>query len=357
MLGLLRHLAAAGHGVTVAADPRGPLAAAAADAGIAVRPLRVRSAIDLAAARRLGRFAREADLIHFHTARAHGLALFLPRTAARRVVTRRMDYRPRPRPYVKALYNRSVDRVVAISGAIRDVLVDSGVEPARISVIPSGVDLGRFVGVAAYRAITRQREWHAQPEDVVVLVVGALVRRKGHGVLLDAAGQLARRGVYARYVFCGDGDRGRALVRQAERLGLSPGLGRGPGLGLGSNAPVHFMGWRDDVPRLLAAADVVAVPSLHEGLGVAALEAMAAARPVVASRTGGLAEVVIQGSTGWLVEAGDAGGLADALEAAIRDPERRLRFGRAGQERAAAEFSMGTMAARNEALYRCLVGS
>jgi len=342
VLGLLRYLSAAGHGVAVAADPRGRLAAAAAGAGIAVRPLRVRSAIDLAAARTLGRFAREVDVVHFHTSRAHALALFLPMTAARRVVTRRMDYRPRPRPYARALYNRCVDRVVAISGAIRDVLIDAGVEPDRITVIPSGVDLRRFVGVEACRANTREREWRAVTEDVVVLVVGALARRKGHAVLLDAAKRLACRGLGARYVFCGDGDRRGELAQQTERLGLT--------------AAVQFMGWRDDVPRLVAAADVVVLPSLHEGLGIAALEAMSAARPVIASRTGGLAEVVIHGSTGWLVEPGDAGALADALEAAIRDPDRRLQFGRAGRERVAAEFGMARMAVRNEELYQCLVG-
>jgi glycosyltransferase involved in cell wall biosynthesis len=343
VLGLLRHLAAAGHEVAVAADPEGRLASAAAGAGVAVRPLRVRSAIDLAAARTLRRFAHEADVIHFHTSRAHGLALFLPRTVARRVVTRRMDYRPRPRPYARVLYNRCVDRVVAISGAVREVLIDAGVQPARITVIPSGVDPGRFAGLEAGRAGTREREWRAGAEDVVVLVVGALVRRKGQAVLLDAAKRLAGRGVAARYAFCGDGTCRDELVREVERLGLG--------------TAVHFMGWRDDVPRLVAAADVVALPSLHEGLGIAALEAMAAAKPVIASRTGGLAEVVIHGSTGWLVEPGDGEALAQALDAAIRDPARRSQLGRAGRERVMAEFSMAKMAARNEELYRCLVGA
>ena len=344
VLGLLCHLAAAGHEVVVAADPQGRLASAAARVDIAVRPLRVRSAVDVAAARVLRRYAAAADVVHFHTSRAHALALFLPGAAARRVVTRRMDYPPRPRPYARALYNRCVDRVVAISGAIRAVLIDAGVQPSRISVIPSGVDPERFVGAEAHRMDTRAREWSAGAEDVVVLVVGALVRRKGHAVLLDAAARLARRGIGARYVFCGDGSARTELARQAEQLGL------------GTTATVRFMGWRDDVPRLLAASDVVVLPSLHEGLGIAALEAMAAGRPVVASRTGGLAEVVIHDSTGWLVAPGDGGALADALEAAIRDPERRRRFGMAGRERVAGEFSMARMAARNEELYRCLVG-
>jgi glycosyltransferase involved in cell wall biosynthesis len=343
VLGLVRHLSAAGHEVVVAAHPDGRLASAATAAGIAVRPLSIRSAVDVAAARGLSRLARGADVVHFHTSRAHAMALFLSTRGVRRVVTRRMDYPPRPGPYVRALYNRCVDGVVAISERIRAVLVAAGVEARRISVIPSGVDLERFVGLDPLREETRAELWGVGGADVVVLAVGALVPRKGHSVLLEAARRLVQRGVEGRYVICGDGEERRSLEQRAAHLGLS--------------STVRFMGWRDDVPRVLAAADVVVLPSLHEGLGVAALEAMAAARPVIASRTGGLAEVVCPGRTGWLVEPGDASGLADALAAAIDDPDLRRCLGRAGQERVASEFSMARMARRNEELYHALVGA
>ena len=341
VLGLARHLRNAGHLVSVAAHPGGPLWRALRAAEIDVHPLAVRNGFDFRAVRALRALAAGADIVHLHTARAHALALWLGRDGEHRVVTRRMDYQPRPRFYARLLYNRRVDRVVAISERIRVVLEEAGVEPTRISVIPSGVEIERFTAAEGAREDTRRVEWCAAPTDIVVLVVGALVLRKGHAVLLEAARELAARGMRLQYAFCGEGERRSELERQVMRLGLA--------------GTVHFMGRRDDVPRLLAGADLVAMPSLHEGLGVAALEAMAAARPLIASRTGGLVEVLREGETGSLVGPGDVRGLADALEAAVRDPVRAKRYGMAGQRRVATEFSMQAMAARNEALYATLV--
>lgn len=344
MLGLVRHLKTRGHAVSVAAHPHGPLWRAVGAQEIALHALPVRNGFDLRAAGVLRRLVADVDVVHFHTARAHALALWLGGGTACRVVTRRMDYRPRPRAYVRVLYNRRVDKVIAISRGIREVLVAAGVDDHRISVIPSGVDVSRFVGAGEMRTEARLEEWGTEVKqtDPVVLVIGALVRRKGHAVLLEAARRMAQRGRRVRYAFCGDGESRRELERQAERLGLG--------------GFVRFLGWRDDMVRVLAGADVVAVPSLHEGLGVAALEAMAAALPVVASRTGGLGEVVVNESTGWLVPPGDAGRLAEALEAAVRHPEQARRYGAAGQARVSSEFSLERMASENEALYQALVG-
>ncbi len=339
--GLVRHLTTGGHRVAVAADPRGRLWEVARAAGVDLRALRVRNGFDVAAAVRLRRWAGEMDVVHLHTARAHALCLLLGSGGGRRVVTRRMDYRPRPAPYARLLYNRCVDHVVAISSAIRDVLLAVGVESGRVSVIPSGVDVRRF-GVANGDREAVRREWGVEPQDPVVVVVGALVRRKGHAVLLEAARRLAARRIRARYVLCGDGVERGVL----ERLAHDAGLGDA----------VRFAGWRGDVPRQLAAADVVAVPSLQEGLGVAALEAMAAGRPVVASRVGGLAEVVQDGETGWLVPPGDPGALAHALMQALVDPECRRSRGEAARLRVTREFSMTRMASDNETLYRRLAG-
>jgi glycosyltransferase involved in cell wall biosynthesis len=342
VLGLACHLCAAGHRVALAAHPGAPLWRAAESAGIAAVPVAVRNALDFRAAQRLRALLAGVDVVHFHTARAHALALWLGTGGTpARVVTRRMDYPPAPRSYARLLYNRRVDRVVAISSAIRDVLVAAGVEAARITVIPSGIDVERFAAAEGERERVRRDAWGVDAADCVVLVVGALVERKGHAVLLAAARALADQGVRLRYVFCGDGVERRALEARARDLALG--------------ARVHFLGFRRDVPALLAGADVVAVPSLHEGLGVAALEAMAAARAVVASRVGGLVEVVRHGTTGWLVPPGDAAVLAAALAAAAGDAAQRRAFGAAGRARVAAEFTMARMAAANEAVYREIV--
>jgi glycosyltransferase involved in cell wall biosynthesis len=341
VLGLMRHLRAAGHRVILAACAGAPIWEAAAAAGVESRALPVRNALDVPAARRLRAMLADVDVVHFHTARAHALALWLGPDRTVRVATRRMDYAPSPRAYVRVLYNRRVDRVVAISHGIRDVLVAAGVEPNRIAVIPSGVEVERFVAAEGAREQVRRQEWGAGEAECVVLVVAALAARKGHAVLLEAAALADARRPGLRYVFCGEGPERAALAARAHALGLA--------------GQVRFAGFRRDVPRLLAGADVVAVPSLHEGLGIAALEAMAAARPVIASRVGGLLEAVRGGETGWLVAAGDARGLAAALAAAAGEPARARAFGLAGRARVVREFAMARMAAANEALYRDLL--
>ncbi len=328
---LLRELAARGQRARLAADPRGRLAAVAAEMGVPVVPLRIANNVDVRAGFALRRLVPGHDVVHFHTARAHALAPFCRQPGTRLVVTRRMDYRPSGGVYARWLYNRAVDAVIAISDGVRAALVAAGVRPERIRVVPSGIDPARYEAPADAGAALR-RAAGAAPSDVVVVVMGGLVVRKGHAVLLAAA---ERAPASLRYVFCGDGTERAALERTAAGLG-----GR-----------VHFAGFRGDVAACLAAADVVALPSLHEGLGVAALEAMAASRAVVASRVGGLGEVVEDGVTGMLVSPSDPAALAAALEALAGEPMRRAAMGIAGRARVAARFTAARMAEGTIACY------
>jgi glycosyltransferase involved in cell wall biosynthesis len=145
-------------------------------------------------------------------------------------------------------------------------------------------------------------------------------------------------------VWCaGDGAERAALEAQRAALGL--------------DARVRFLGRVDDVAELLAGADVCVMPSRHEGLGVAALEAMAAGVPVVASRVGGLPEAVVDGATGCLVAPDDASALADALGRLVADRDLRRALGAAGAARVRARFSMDAMAAGTLAVYRRLAES
>jgi glycosyltransferase involved in cell wall biosynthesis len=337
VLGLVRYLAARGLRQTVAADPRGVLADAVAALGVRIEPLRIRNHLDLAAGRRLaGLLARDRyDIVHFHTARAHAMSAFLGRSPqARRVVTRRMDYPLRGGWYARWLYNRAVDAVVAISEGVRSVLVAGGVEATRIHVIPSGVETEGFAASDAVRAAERARRGLAD-DELVVAVIASLEERKGHAVLLDAVAVLPD--LRLRVLCAGAGSRAAALAARRDALGLG---GR-----------VAFLGPVGNVAGLLAAADVVVMPSLQEGLGVAALEAMAAGRPLIASRAGGLPEVVGNEVAGLLVEPGDAPALAVALRRLAADPEAARALGRAGRTRVRERFSMEAMAGATLALY------
>jgi len=334
VLALVSVLAARGHASTVAAHPAGPLALAAAAAGARIIPLGIANHFDVRAALVLRRLAPGFDVVHFHTARAHALAPLSRGRGARLVVTRRMDYVPAGGPYVRFLYNRSVDAVIAISEGVRTALIRVGVRAERIRVVPSGIDARALAAPPAARAAVR-REWGLGDDEVAVVALGALEVRKGHAVLLAAAAGLASAAPRLRYVFCGEGRQAKALAGAAAAL----------------DGVVEMVGFRRDVAACLAAADIVALPSLQEGLGVAALEAMAAGRPVVASRVGGLAEAVVHEETGLLVPPGDPTALAAALARLARDPDLRARLGVAGHARVLARYTATRMAEGTLACY------
>lgn len=331
---LLKALARLGHRSTLAAPPEAPLARVAAAEGIPVVPLRIRNHADLPAALRLRRLAHGYDVVHFHTARAHALAPVCRGLGARLVVTRRMDYRPRGGVYARWLYGRVTDVVIAISRGVCEALLAAGVPPARVRLVPSGIDPQALVAPPGARDVLRSA-WRATADEVVVLAIGALVRRKGHDLLLDAT---ARAGADIRFrvVLCGDGPEAGRLRERAARLGV----------------PLVLTGFRRDVAACLAAADIVAMPSRQEGLGVAALESMAAGKPLVATRVGGLGEVVRPEETGLLVPAEDVPALAAALARVASDPMLRGRLGAAARAHVLASYTADRMAAGTVACYQ-----
>ncbi len=338
LVDLCRYLAGQGHRQLVACRPDGQLRPVLDENGIAVHPLEIRNQIDLVAAWRLrGLLQRYAfDIVHFHTARAHALAPFLSRRGSRFLATRLMDYPPHFRPRVRLLYNWSVDGVIAISEAIAKVLVRAGVAPGRVRVIHLGIDCERFARAVGHRAAARQ-SWGIAPDEIVLFTAAVLEPRKGHQVMLAAFADLVGDGLPLRWVICGDGSLRAGLEEDARRRGLGE--------------KVVFCGFSTAVERLLPGGDVFVLPSLHEGLGIAAIEAMAVGLPVVASRVGGLPEIVADGETGLLVPAGDAAALAAAIRDIISDAERARGMARRGRARAFAQFTTTGMAAAVERLY------
>jgi glycosyltransferase involved in cell wall biosynthesis len=271
------------------------------------------------------------DIVHFHTKRAHALSLWLPHTPKRPryVATRRMDYAEPRNWYTHCLYNRRVDGVVAISQSISDLLIAAGVNAEKIRVIASGIDIEKFAHLP--RASDRAAG------QIIIGSMGVLEERKGQRFLLAAAAELKARGLSLQYRIAGDGALRRSLEQQAVDLGLVDN--------------VQFSGFVADTAEFLASIDLFVMPSLFEGLGVAALEAMAAGKPVIATRVGGLAESVLDEVTGLLVAPRDATALANAIEKLVRDPSLALALGSQGVERVRQHYSLEQMARRNEAYY------
>lgn len=338
---LLEGLRARGHRVALAcpAGSRGEEEARAR--GFDVHTVPLRNDLDLRSVRALARTLRtgDFDLVHLHTGRATwlgGLAAELSGVPA--VTTRRMDRRVKRGARTRLIYGRLVRRAAAISPSVAAGLREAGVAADRIRTIPSTVDPAR-VRAHSPEARARLRAELLDPDDgaaVCVLALAALVPRKGLDVLLDALACL-ESGSRPMLWIAGDGPERGALEERARARDLGP--------------RTRFLGRRDDVADLLAAADVLALPSHKEGLGVAALEGMAAGLPILASRVGGLADAVQDGRTGVLLPPGDVAAWADGLRRLAADAALRERLGAAGPSRVAEGFLPEQMTAAYEALY------
>jgi glycosyltransferase involved in cell wall biosynthesis len=337
VLGLIAHLSKKGHDNHLATDPRSTLFERSAPLGIKTLPIRVRNDLDLRPVPGLRRLIRreQYDIVHLHTKRAHVLSLWLPRTTGspRYVVTRRMDYAEANSWYTHLLYNRRVDGVVAISRKVAELLAEAGVQKSKIRLIHSGIEPEKVQD----RASTASSVTTAP----VIGTVAALEERKGHRYALEALSSLKKQGLPLKYRVAGKGSLQADLQRLALRLGL--------------NEDVEFLGFVGDISGFLSTIDIFVLPSLHEGLGVSVLEAMAAAKPIVASRVGGVVDVVIDSMTGLLVTPGDVEGLAGAIRKLAQDELLAQAMGRRGAERVRENFTMEAMAENNEAYYYALL--
>lgn len=206
---------------------------------------------------------------------------------------------------------RTATTGIVYSQAMRQELADRGTVLPPLAVVPNGVDSTRF------RPLPPRHD-----DAAVVLFVGRLVAQKGVDILLRAFAAVLTRLPQARLVVAGDGDQALYLQRLARYLGVM--------------SRVEFVGWQsgEDLVRCYGRADVVAMPSRYEPFGLVALEAMSCGRPVVATRTGGLAEVIDDGRTGILVPAGDHLRFAQALVRLLTDDQAREKAGLAAREEA-----------------------
>ena len=227
---------------------------------------------------------------------------------------------------------------VAVSGPLAEALSDDlGVRRSRILMIPNGV---RHVEP---ERVTLRIELGLRPEDRLVVSVGNLYPVKGHQYLLDALASLATRHPTLHVAIAGRGGLEDALRSKAQEAGL---LNR-----------LHLLGLRSDIPAILAAADIFALPSLSEGLPLALIEAMFAACPIVASNVGEVGIVLEGGRVGMLVEPGNASTLAAALDALLSDPIRAKALGERAARHARNHYSLARMVGRYASLYEQALGA
>jgi glycosyltransferase involved in cell wall biosynthesis len=337
---LMEGLARLGHQCVLFCPPASRSAEIARERRLEHVEVRMRHDLDLAAARRLAREFRKLrpDLVHLHTGRAAWLGGWGARLAGIPAIsTRRMDRPLRQGFKTRWIYGKLTSRVAAISPSVAESLREGGVDPRRIVVIPSAIDRSRVAPVRGREAV--RAELGIGESESLLLAVGALVRRKGFDVLLDALQQVTRApgSPSVRLVVAGEGPERSALQDQIRSLGLE--------------ASARLLGARTGVAELLAGCDVFVMPSRQEGLGIAALEALAASRPIVASRVGGLGEVLVHEQCALLVPPEDPGALAQGLLRLLGDGELRARLAAAGPQRLREGYLPEQMSASYDKLY------
>ncbi|HEY4717840.1 MAG TPA: glycosyltransferase family 4 protein, partial [Anaerolineales bacterium] len=232
--------------------------------------------------------------------------------------------------------------MVAVSAQVREhaIRVEKA-KDSKLVVIQNGIEpLAQTVGTIMDRETIRE-QLGVSANGLLLLTVGRLTVQKGHTVLLDVIAQIASRYPRALFAFAGDGPQRSHLVAQAARLGISD--------------RVLFLGVRTDVANLLQAADIFVQPSLSEGLSIALLEALFAGLPVVATRAGGVVDVVENGESALLVPTGDVQALATALGQVLDDASLRKRLAHTGQARAQANYSIEKMCKAYENLMKGLL--
>ncbi|HTD80107.1 MAG TPA: glycosyltransferase [Chloroflexota bacterium] len=320
------------------------------EAGIPVHLLRSRTRFDPLALGRLVKLLRDGnfDILHSHLFRADIYAgLAVAQLGDRRplvVSTRHNDDRFFLNPFVGLIHymvSAQQDLIIAISDHIARFTVARGVrDPGRVRRVYHGLE------PPVTRALEREgqrirAELGVGADDFLVGNVGRLALQKGQRHLIAAMPLLLQRVPRAHAVIAGGGDLEDYLRDLAEEAGVAE--------------RVHVLGPRKDVPALMHAIDVFAMPSIWEGFGLVLLEAMAAGRPIVASRVATIPEVVVDSETGLLVPAGDPQALADALADLADQPALAQQFGEAGQERLRRQFSIDKMVGDTELLYRELL--
>jgi glycosyltransferase involved in cell wall biosynthesis len=246
----------------------------------------------------------------------------------------------RKRRLICRCLGRFTDLSLTVSQGVRDYLIEEiGLDPARVRVVPNGVDLAR---IDAARPGPEVRRYLGLPEDLPVIgLVGRLDHwGKGHKELFTAMAQLQERWP-CRALIVGGGRRLEEIKQAAAEAGLA--------------GKVLFLGSRPDVPDLLRAMDIFVLPSYSEGVSLALLEAMAAGLPVIATAVGGTPEAVTEGVTGLLIPPQDAEALAGALERLLSDPTWGQKLGENARKMVAEKFSLERLGREINEIYGELV--
>ncbi|MBW2609808.1 MAG: glycosyltransferase family 4 protein [Deltaproteobacteria bacterium] len=283
---------------------------------------------------------RVYHVVHTHNSKAGFLGRLAARLAGVPVIIHTVhgfafhDQEPLWRQFLfrnfERLASRWCDKTIFISQPLIDwALKERVVDEDKIIKIYSGIELDQFRPVADAEKKRIRRSWNIGEEESVIGVVSKLWEGKGHAVLIEAFREFKKEIKDARLVIVGEGYIYDDLTNLVERLGLSDS--------------VLFTGFQTDVSGIIATFDVAVLPSFFEGMGRVLLEAMAMEKPVVASRVGGIPDLVEDGVNGFLTGPGDTRGLLNAMKKILSDKKLGKRMGKEGRKKISDQFSAEVM--------------
>lgn len=314
-----------GHRVIIACSDDGNVRHNAVAAGLPVSNLKVLNACDIISILKIIRLASKEniDIILANLGKEYWPGAVAAMFLGKRIIFVRHQT-DRIRKTTRWLINNHAD-VVAVSAAVKDALLVSGIKREKIHMVHNAVSLDRFNPSRIDRKAVR-RELGVSEKDSLVGTVGKLHKGKGVYELLGAVAAIAKENAAVRLVFAGDGEEREKLEEEAERLGIRD--------------MVIFTGLVKDVERIYAAMDIFVLPSnCSEAFGMVIIEAMAMGKPVIGTIVGGIPELITDGKNGIIVPPGDKKALAAAIREYLRDSDLSSRMAAAGRQAAESDFS------------------
>lgn len=307
--------------------------------------LSLRNALDAKSARDLSKLVRrnQIQIVHAHMARDYPAAAYAVRLNkdARLIVTRHVLF---PLNRLHRITLSRAARIVAVSHSVAAQLRAEGTVPEeKISIVQNGIDVDRFR--KAREKFSRPQfldEWKLPGNSLLIGTVGELTPLKGQQEFLQAAARVLKYYPNAYVFIAGIGSSRENKYRELlehliEKLNLTE--------------HVRLVGWLDDVAQLYCALDVFVSASQTESFGLAIAEAMASGSAVVATETAGAREIIRSGETGLLVPLDDVDKLAEAVVMLLKEKEKRISMGAAGQHAVSAQFSLERMIDETERIY------
>jgi glycosyltransferase involved in cell wall biosynthesis len=343
--------------VEFACAPGGPLIGEISKEGIKFQPINhfvqeinifkdFRALLELIHLLKRGKY----DIVHTHNSKAGFLGRLSAKIAKVPIIVHTIhgfafhEYERPPRRLLFILLEKFAakfaGRLITVSQPLTKWGLEIGVgSPEKYVTIYDGIEIDKFqVKIDIHK---KRQEFGIKPGDKVVGAVAKLWEGKGHKTILEAAKTVVKKSPQVRFIFVGEGYLRKELESYARDLGVSD--------------YVIFAGFREDIPEVTAIFDIAVLVSLFEGLGRVLLEAMVLGKPVVATRVGGIVDVVKDGETGILVSPEDPEGLARAITTLLEDENSARRMGEAGKRRIDSKFTARTMVERIEQVYEKLL--